>query len=161
MLATYTYSNQHAVASHLGNLRKSLRRQGNHVLQTMFGGSIRRGTDVGGLSDVDALLMVDESSLRNQSPSDVIEYVREVVQRHVFFGTVRSGKLAVTLNYPDGNEIQLLPALRASDSGIRIAQPGNTKWRNVVRPEVVSRIVRSSARAAPSTRTVVRNVFGL
>ena len=108
------------------------------MVQTMFGGSVRRGTDVGGLSDVDALLIVDESSLRNQSPSDVIEYVREVVQRHVFFDTVRAGKLAVTLNYPDGNETQLLPALSTSGGGIRIAESGSTGWSNVVRFEALA-----------------------
>ena len=56
LLATYTRSNQQAVAIHLESLRNSLRWQGNHVVQTMFGGSVRRGTDVAGLSDVDALL---------------------------------------------------------------------------------------------------------
>ena len=161
MLATYTRSNQHAVASHLGSLRKSLRRQGNHMVQTMFGGSVRRGTDVVGLSDVDVLLTVDESSLRYQSPSDVMEYVREAVRRHLFSHTVRAGILAATVNYPDGTGIQLLPALRTSSGGIRITEPGSSGWTNVVRSEVFARKVRSSARATPSTRTVDRNVFEL
>lgn len=139
LLATYTRSNQQAVARHLESLRNSLRWQGNHAVQTMFGGSVRRGTDMAGLSDVDALLIVDESSLRNQSPSDVIEYVRQIVQNQSFFGrfnTVAAGNLAVTVNYSDGTEIQLLPAIRTSSGGVRIAEPGSTRWSNVVRPEV-------------------------
>ena len=41
------------------------------MVQTMFGGSVGKGTDVAGLSDVDALLIVNESSLVNRPPSDV------------------------------------------------------------------------------------------
>ncbi len=136
LLATYTRSNQQAVTQRLEDIRNSLRWRGNHVVQTMFGGSVRRGTDVAGLSDMDALLIVDESSLRNQSPSDVIGYVRDLIQRHLFFHTVRAGKLAVTVNYSDGTEIQLLPAIRTSSGGVRIADPGSTGWSNVLRPEI-------------------------
>ena len=63
LLARYGRRDAQAVARHLESLRNTLRRQGNHVVQTMFGGSVRRGTDVAGLSDVDALLIVNESSL--------------------------------------------------------------------------------------------------
>jgi len=135
LLATYTRRNQQAVARHLESLRSTLSRQGNHAVQTMFGGSMRRGTDVAGLSDVDALLIVNESSLRNRSPSDVIEHVREIVQRQHPSNTVRAGRLAVTITYSDGTEIQLLPALRTSSGGIRIAELGSTGWSSVVRPE--------------------------
>ena len=108
------------------------------MVQTIFGGSVRRGTDVAGLSDVDALLIVDESSLRNRPPAEVIAYVRDVIQGQIFslfFGTVTTGDLAVTVNYPDGTEIQLLPAIRTASGGVRIAEPGSTGWSNVVRPE--------------------------
>ena len=55
-----------------------LRQQGD-VVQTMFGGSVRRGTDVNGLSDVDVLLIVNQSSLLNQQPAQAIEYVKNAV----------------------------------------------------------------------------------
>ncbi len=38
---------------------------------------------------------------------------------------VRSGVLAVTVEYADDTEIQVLPAIRTKNGGIRIAQPGN------------------------------------
>ena len=136
MLATYTRSNQQAVTRHLEGLRNSLRWQGNHVVQTMFGGSVRRGTDVAGLSDVDALLIVNDSSLENRPPAEVIAYVRNVLQRQFIFNPVRAGNLAVTIKYSDGTEIQLLPAIRTSSGGVRIAEPGSTSWSNVVRPDI-------------------------
>ncbi len=138
LLATYTRSDQQAVARHLESLRNSLRQAGNHVVQTIFGGSVRRGTDVAGLSDVDALLIVDESSLRNRPPAEVVAYVRDVIQGQILlsvFDTVTTGDLAVTVNYSDGTEIQLLPAMRTASGGVRIAEPGNTGWSNVLRPE--------------------------
>ncbi len=138
LLAAYTRSDQQAVARHLESLRNSLRQTGNHVVQTIFGGSVRRGTDVAGLSDVDALLIVDESSLRNRPPAEVIAYVRDVIQGQILlsvFGTVTTGDLAVTVNYSDGTEIQLLPAMRTASGGVRIAEPGSTGWSNVVRPD--------------------------
>ena len=61
------------------------------------------------------------------------------IQRQSLFGlfnTVTAGNLAVTVNYSDGTEIQLLPAIRTSSGGVRIAEPGSTRWSNVVRPEV-------------------------
>ena len=139
LLATYTRSDQQAVARYLESLRNSLRQAGNHAVQTIFGGSVRRGTDMAGLSDVDALLIVDESSLRNRPPAEVIAYVRDVIQGQIFFsafGTVTTGDLAVTISYSDGTEIQLLPAIRTASGGVRIAEPGSTGWSNVVRPEI-------------------------
>ena len=136
LLAQYTRSNQQAVTRHLESLRNSLRSQGNHVVQTMFGGSVRRGTDIAGLSDVDALLIVNESSLRNRPPAEVIAYVRDVIQRQFIFNPVRAGNLAVTVNYSDGTEIQLLPSIRTSSGGVRIAEPGSNGWSNVIRPEI-------------------------
>ena len=137
-LAAYTRRDGQVVPKRLDSLRNTLRWQGNHVVQTIIGGTVRRGTDVPGLSDVDALLIVDESSLRSRSPADVMEYVRHVIRRQPFFfisGTVSASDLAVTVNYSGGTEIQLLPALRTSGGGIRISEPGMTGWRNVVRPE--------------------------
>ena len=138
LLATYTRSNQQAVAGYLENLRNSLRNAGNHTVQTMFGGSVRRGTDVAGLSDVDALLIVNDSSLENRPPEEVIAYVRDVIERQLSFGifnTVSAGNLAVTVKQYDGTEIQILPAIRTASGGIRIAEPGSTGWSKVAHPE--------------------------
>ena len=138
LLATYTRSNQQAVARHLESLRNSLRYAGNHAVQTMFGGSVRRGTDVAGVSDVDALLIVNESSLENRPPAEVIAYVRDVIQaQHFFsiFSTITTGNLAVTVKHSDGTEIQILPAIRTASGGVRIAEPGSTGWSKVAHPE--------------------------
>ena len=135
LLVRYNRRNTKALTRHLESLCKFLREEGNHVAQTMFGGSVQKGTYVTGLSDVDVLLVVNESSLVNQPPADVIEYVRDTIQRRLPNNTVQAGRLAVTVKYSDKTEIQMLPAIRTKAGGVRIAEPGSTKWSNVVHPE--------------------------
>ena len=134
LLAQYTRRNTQTVTQRLESLCEFLRRKGN-VVQTMFGGSVKKGTYVTGLSDVDVLLIVNESSLVNQSPSEVIEYVRDTIQRRLPQNRVGAGKLAVTVGYAKGIEIQLLPAIRTRTGDVRIAEPGSTQWSNVAHPE--------------------------
>ncbi len=104
-------------------------------MQTIFGGSVQKDTYVTGLSDVDALLIVNESSLVNQPPSDAIEYVQEAIQRRLPQNPVSAGNLAVTVEYADGTEIQLLPAIQTRSGGIRIAHPGSNQWSRIAHPE--------------------------
>ena len=134
LLAQYTRRNTQTVTQRLESLCGFLRQKGN-VVQTMLGGSVRQGTYVTGLSDIDALLIVNQSSLVNQTPAEAIEYVRETIQHRLRQNTVSAGNLAVTVSYSDGTEIQILPAIRTNTDGVRIAEPGSTKWSNVARPD--------------------------
>ena len=134
LLANYSNRNQQAVTRHLESLCNMIRDQG-HVVQTMYGGSVQRGTYVTGLSDVDVLLIVNQSSLVNQPPTSVIQQIRRTISERLPNNPVRSGNLAVTVSYSDGIEIQVLPAIRSNSGGVRIAEPGSTSWSNVVHPE--------------------------
>ena len=134
LLVTYNKRKTAAVTRHLKSLCDFLREQGHTTVQTMFGGSVRRGTFVNGLSDIDVLLTVTNTSLANRPPKEVIAHVQETVQRRLPQNKVTAGRLAVTVEYADGAEIQLLPAIRRK-SGVRIAEPGSMHWSNVVQPE--------------------------
>ena len=138
LLARYTRRNQQAITRHLDSLCNVIRNEG-HVVQTMYGGSVQRGTYVTGLSDVDVLLIVNQSSLVNQSPAKVIQQVRRTIQGRLPNNPVRAGNLAVTVGYASGIEIQVLPAIRTNSGGVRIAEPGSTGWSSVVRPENFAR----------------------
>ena len=133
LLVRYKRRNSTTLTGRLESLCTFLRQEGD-VVQTMFGGSVKKGTYVTGLSDVDVLLIVNESSLVNQPPTNVIEYVRDTIQRRLPNNEVSSGMLAVTVKYSKGPEIQVLPAIRRK-KGIRIAELGGAKWSNVARPD--------------------------
>ena len=139
LLVRYNRRNTAATARRIEQLCTILRRGGDHVIQTMFGGSVRRSTYVNGLSDVDVLLMVNASSLANRPPADVITHVKRTIRRQMHHNVVRAGDLAVTVEYSDGTEVQLLPAIRTRSGGIRIAEPGATRWSNVVQPDNFAR----------------------
>ena len=138
LLAQYTRRNTQTVTQRLEGLCGFLRQKGE-VVQTMFGGSVQKGTYVTGLSDVDALLIVNQSSLVNQPPARAIEYVRKTIQDRLRQNPVSAGNLAVTVSYSDGTEIQILPAIRTNSGGVRIANPGSNQWSNVARPDDFAR----------------------
>ncbi len=134
LLVQYKRRNAKAVTRHLKSVCDILRHEDDHVVQTKFGGSVQKGTYVTGLSDVDVLLIVNQSSLKNKPPSKVLASVRDTIKRSLPNNAVSKGKLAVTVNYAGKTEIQILPAIRTTD-GFRIAEPGSTKWSDVVHPE--------------------------
>ena len=134
LLAQYKRRNTKAVTRHLKGVCDILRHEDDHVVQPKFGGSVQKSTYVTGLSDVDVLLIVNQSSLKNKPPSKVIAYVADTIQRRLPKNPVSKGKLAVTVAYTDKSEIQVLPAIRTTD-GFRIADPAGTKWSKVVHPE--------------------------
>ena len=134
LLVHYNRRNTQATRRHIEGLCNMLRQRSNIVVQMMFGGSVRRGTFVNGLSDVDVLLITNQSSLANFPPASAIEHVKNTIESMVPRNSVSSGRLAVTVGYSDGTEIQVLPAIRTTN-GIRIAEPGSTTWSNVVQPE--------------------------
>ena len=65
--------------------------------------------------------------------------MRETIQDRLRQNAVRAGNLAVTVNYAGGIDIQILPAIRTNTGGVRIAEPGSTRWSNVVQPENFAR----------------------
>ena len=114
LLVQYKRRNTKAVMRHLRSVCDILSHKDDHVVQTKFGGSVQKGTYVTGLSDVDVLLMVNQSSLKNRPPSRVIAYVRDAIQQRLPKNPVRAGKLAVTVGYADKTEIQILPAIKTA-----------------------------------------------
>lgn len=103
----------------------------------LFGGSVAKHTEVDGISDVDALVILDRQDLRGASAQKVKEAFLRAVQEAVPRANVtdiRLGQMAVTVNYEDGMEIQLVPAIRkgkdlavpsASGGGWTMTEPGS------------------------------------
>ena len=133
-LRDYNDRDTEAINRHIRVLRDALEQTGNDVLPTRFGGSVSRHTYVDGLSDVDGLVRINDSSLAGQSPQAAIQKMAELIQRRMPNTKVETGSLAVTVKYTDGHEIQLLPAIRTI-SGYRIANPTRNEWSGVIHPE--------------------------
>ena len=134
LLREYNEQEREAINRHLDVLRDSLELTDDDVIRFVFGGSQNKHTAVNGLSDVDALASINDSSLSGQSPETVIRQMAERIRQRLPQTNVSTGDMAVTIKYSDGIEIQILPAIR-TNSGVRIADPGTNQWSNVVHPE--------------------------
>ena len=106
LLVRHTRRDGQRVANRLQTICDQLRKDGYRAVQTMLGGSVKKGTYVSGLSDVDALLIVNRTPFANKPPSKALKHVCDTVQLLFQNNPVKRGRLAVTVNFADGMEIQ-------------------------------------------------------
>ena len=109
------------INGHLDAIQEVLSDRGHQIERLLFGGSVAKHTYVDGLSDIDALVLLEGESIADQSPEDVRREFAQSLRRALPQGNIkeiREGTMAVTIEYTDGTEIQLLPA---ASTGNRIA----------------------------------------
>ena len=139
-LKAYNGRDANAIGSRITELRGALRRTDNDVVRPMFGGSVHRHTHVNGLSDVDVFMFVNESDISGRLPGDAIGYMKALIaaslpKRNV--KSIKSGNMAVTIEYRDGMEIQVLPAIRRKSGALRVPDPDpdTDGWSAVTYPD--------------------------
>lgn len=135
LLRGYNSRDTDAISRHIRTLRDALERNDGDVIPTLFGGSVAKHTFVDGLSDVDVLFIVNNSSLSGQPPDAAIGYMRDLFRQRRLGTTITAGDMAVTVKFADGIEIQVLPAIRRRSGGVRIADPERGRWSDVVNPD--------------------------
>ncbi|MED4912108.1 CBASS oligonucleotide cyclase [Brevibacillus centrosporus] len=118
---------------HLETLKNALEKDIDGSVELRFGGSIIKNTYADGLSDVDMLVQINNSGLANAKPDEVLKIFSEQVKRRLPNTEVKIGRLAVTVKFTSGHEIQLLPSIK-TQTGYRIARPGENRWSNVIKP---------------------------
>lgn len=139
LLSEYNRRDVELVRERLDRISLALTDRLESVVETQFGGSVHRHTYVEGLSDVDALAFLKGPEWANASPSEVLTRFENAIREGVPEEADTSrGRLAVTVRYADGLEIQILPAIRTAQ-GIRLADPEADEWSNVVRPDRFAR----------------------
>jgi len=97
----------------------------------LLGGSVAKHTYVDGLSDIDALVVLNRSDLEGKGPKEVLREFSELLKNRLTADVVESirlGNMAVTVTYRDKTEIQLLPALRKGNV-IAVPDSGGAQWR--------------------------------
>jgi hypothetical protein len=90
-----------------------------------FGGSVAKHTYVDGLSDVDMLLVVKEQT---DKPRPLLDQLStHLAGALVGRAKITTGRMAVTLTYSDGDEIQLVPAIRDKDE-LHVPRWSKNEW---------------------------------
>jgi hypothetical protein len=98
----------------------------------LFGGSVAKHTYVDGLSDIDSLLVINDSDLAGAAPRDVLSKMSEhIAERIGHEATVTHGAMAVTIKYADGMVVQVLPALRTKDGTLRVPSSRTDGWSEI------------------------------
>jgi hypothetical protein len=134
VLAGYNSRDTVAIQKHIGTLQQAIEKDVEGETSTMFGGSVKKHTYVDGLSDIDILVVVNDSSLVDASPEQMLAYFERRIKERLPDAEVKTGTLAVTVTYADGTQLQVLPAMR-TPTGVRIASQDGAGWSGVVRPQ--------------------------
>lgn len=119
LLSRYNKRDVALIRRRLDEISGVLKAMLKEKVDQIFGGSVAKHTYVDGLSDVDCLLILNDTELHQGGPSSALETVTDALQDGLQAAEVSSGRLAVTVRYQDGMEIQLLPAVR-TEKGVKI-----------------------------------------
>jgi hypothetical protein len=118
----------------------------------LFGGSVAKHTYVDGLSDVDALVIMTKEDLAGKSPKEVLDSFHKSLRDEIAYDKVKSvekGRMAVTVVYRDGSEIQLLPAVRIGKN-ILIPKARANEWKET-NPKAFQRTLTAANERLDST----------
>lgn len=151
---------------YLNKLRKIVNRD-VEVEQLLLAGSVAKNTYVDELSDIDALAILDRADMAGKSPKEVLSEFYHSLKSSLTTDVVKSvtkGKMAVTVTYVDGTEIQMLPALRSGDK-VLVPQRDASGW-NETRPQrFQDRLSKANEKAngalIPTIKLVKKIVAGL
>lgn len=117
LLSTANSRDVELVRDRLESIKEDLGPPLERSIDLLYGGSVAKHTYVDGLSDIDSLLILNDSSLEKAKPSEALSRLASLIESTVGGqAKVFTGRLAVTVEYHDGMTIQLLPALRHGSS---------------------------------------------
>lgn len=113
------------VSARLDEVKEALAGELQGVDRLLYGGSVSKNTYVEGLSDIDALLVLDSAAYGDLAPEAVMAKLALSLRSHLNASdaiNIESGDLAVTVTYKDGLQLQLLPAVeRGKELSIKAA----------------------------------------
>ena len=139
-----------AIGRHLGEIESALGKILSGSVDLRFGGSVAKHTYVDGLSDVDALVLLDSCELADKPPPEARARFAQRLRERFPSTDVREGRLAVTIAFTDA-EIQILPAVSCGDR-VRVANSEGDDW-SEVNPKAFARALQA-ANAAHAAKLV-------
>ena len=134
-LATINDRDAETINRRLDEIAEVLEEDGLDIERIVYGGSITKHTYVDGISDVDSLVLLDDTST-DLTPEQAKNKVHGAIVGRLSQGDVAEvqvGNLAVTITYRDGTVVQLLPAVRSGDGGdgFAIASANGQTWSHI------------------------------
>ena len=136
LLAGYNGRDLELVRGRLEQAKIALEGSIEGTFDQIFGGSVAKHTYVDGLSDVDSLVIVNNTALVAGGSQRALERMARVLGKHLAGeAVVTHGQMAVTVQYADGMMIQLLPAVRQADGSLRVPSSRRANAWSSINPE--------------------------
>jgi len=129
LLIKYNNRDVGAINTHLEEILKAVDNRIDGHLDMKLGGSVSKHTSVEGISDVDTLLILNDSELSDKSPKAVKIIIAKMLRERFPTTDISVGKMAVTVSFSD-YDIQILPALR-SDGKVKIPEASSNSWAKI------------------------------
>ena len=131
-LRDYNERDVEKVRERLDALKVALQDSIEGSFDQLFGGSVAKHTYVDGLSDIDSLVLINDSTLEGKRPQDVLARMESIIKRQLGErADVEHGRMAVTIDYGDGMVIQLLPAIKTDDEHFRVPSSRGEDWSKI------------------------------
>jgi hypothetical protein len=132
ILASANDRNKDAVAIHLQEIRNALAKEIDGSVDLLFGGSVSKKTYVDGISDVDALVVLNNSELATLSPKEVCDYFLTRLRERFAATDVSPDGFALDVRFRDVT-VQVVPVIRQGEDFL-LPNSSCTSW-SYVRPK--------------------------
>lgn len=119
------------IAEKLDRIKEILGDEIEGSVNLKFGGSVAKHTYVDGLSDVDSLLIMHGADM-NETPANLLDRLASALRDKNLPGVaeVSAGRVAVTIEYGSGEEVQLVPAVRDGNA-LRVPAWTSQSWSKI------------------------------
>lgn len=124
-----------AIAKHIQEIKNALNKEIDGTISTLFGGSVAKNTHTEGLSDIDTLVILNNTELSNKTPKEVLDYFVDRLKKRFPNTDMIKGDKTITVKFAD-SDVQLIPAVKYK-TGIKI--PDADDWSKIVQPSVFAR----------------------
>jgi hypothetical protein len=132
LLGTYNGRDTELVNQRLTDLKSALKNEIKGTVDQLYGGSVAKHTYVDGMSDIDSLVLLNDSDLDGKPPAVALRRIEKILADHLKGkADVEHGRMAVTANYSDGMQIQLLPALEGSNGRVHVPSSRHEGWSEI------------------------------
>jgi hypothetical protein len=132
LLGAYNARDTETAQVRLGDIKDALKDELDGSFDQFFGGSVAKHTYVDGLSDIDSLVLIDDSELDGKTPRAVLNKMMRILKKRLGdSAVVDHGRMAVTIDYKDGMILQILPALEGKNGAIRVPSSRTTGWSSI------------------------------
>ena len=130
LLAGYNARDTPLIQERLEDVKEHLEGAIEGTTDQLFGGSVAKHTYVDGLSDIDAMLIINDTELANHDPATALDRIAEILTKELKNAKVGHGNMAVSIEYPDGMQLQLLPTIRTKE-GLRVPSSRHAGWSHI------------------------------